>query len=75
MIWLDKKSATHKDKSAANTSGVATKCIAISNKQLKDELHKPIFKEFKKLKVAYIRLINKYNKEIQYLLCVIDGFY
>ena len=54
---------------------VATKCKAISNKQLKDELHKPIFKEFKKLKVAYIRLINKYNKEIQYLLCVIDGLY
>ena len=55
------------------------------NKQLAEELHKPIIKNFKRRKVyssfkdniwdvdlADMQLISKYNKEIRYLLCVID---
>ena len=58
---------------------------SIENKQLTDELHKPIIKKFKRRKVyssfkdniwgadlADMHLINKFNKGIKYLLCVID---
>ena len=57
------------------------------NSQLAKELHKPIFKNFKRRKVfssfkdnifgvdlADMGLISKYNKGIRYLLCVIDLF-
>ena len=57
----------------------------INNKQLVKELHKPIIKIFKRRKVyssfkdniwgvdlADMSLINKSDKEIKYLLCVID---
>ena len=57
----------------------------INNKQLVKELHKPIIKNFKRRKVyssfkdniwgvdlADMSLINKSDKEIKYLLCVID---
>ena len=57
------------------------------NEQLADELHKPIARKFNKRKVycsfkdntwgvdlADIQLISNYNKEIRYLLCVIDFF-
>ena len=57
----------------------------IENKQLANELHKPINKKFKRRKVystfkdniwdvdlADMSLINKFSKEIKYLLCVID---
>ena len=59
----------------------------IENKQLADELHKPIIKNFKRRKVyssfkgnfwgvdlADMSLISKFNKGIKYLLCVIDLF-
>ena len=55
------------------------------NKQLEDELHKPIIKIFKRTKVyssfkgnihgadlADMQLTSKYNKGIWILLCVID---
>ena len=56
---------------------------SMPNEQLANELHKPIIRKFKKRKVyssfkdndlADIQLINKYNKRIRYLLCVIDLF-
>ena len=58
-----------------------------SNYQLVDELHKPIIRKFKKRKVyssfrvniwgvnlADMQSLNRYNKEIRYLLCAIDLF-
>ena len=55
--------------------------------QLANELHKPIIRKFKKRKVyssfenniwgadlADMQLISKHNKEIRYILCVIDLF-
>ena len=58
----------------------------MSNKQLADELHKPVIRKFKKCKVyssfkdnicgvelADMQLISNYNKEIRFL-CVIDVF-
>ena len=59
----------------------------LKNQQLANELHKPIIKKFKRRKLyssfkdniwavdlADMQLISKYNKEIKYLLCVIDLF-
>ena len=59
----------------------------IENKQLADELHKPIVKKVKRRKVyssfkyniwgvdlADMQLISKFNKGIKYLWCVIDLF-
>ena len=59
----------------------------VDNRQLADELHKPIIKNFKRRKVyssfkdniwgvdlADMSLISKFNKGIKYLLCVIDMF-
>ena len=59
----------------------------MSNKELAEELHKPIIREFKERKVqspfidniwsgdlADVQLISKVNKEIRILLCVIDIF-
>ena len=64
-----------------------SKGSGLENKQLADELHKPIIKKFKRRKVyssfkdnlwgvdlADMRLISKHNKGIKYLLCVIDLF-
>ena len=60
---------------------------SLNNKELAEELHKPIIKSFKRRKVysslkdniwdvdlADMQLISKYNKGIRYLLCVIDLF-
>ena len=57
----------------------------IENQQLAEELHKPIIRNFKRRKVysgykdnvwgidlADMTLISTFNKEIKYLLCVID---
>ena len=57
------------------------------NKQLAEELHKPIIQKFEKRKVysgfrdniwgadlADMRLISKFNKGFRFLLCVIDIF-
>ena len=61
--------------------------LAPQNRQLAEELHKPIIRKFGKRKVhaafkdniwgadlAYMQLLNKYNKGIRFLLCVIDIF-
>ena len=55
------------------------------NEQLAEELHKPIIRKFKKLRVysafkdniwaahlADMQLISKFNKGFRFLLCVID---
>ena len=75
-IFFDKK-----------TSGEAIKNENISNKELAEELHKPIIRKFKKRKVhssfidktwgadlANMQLVSKFNKEIRFLLCVVDTF-
>ena len=62
-----------------NSKGSGSK--SMSNQQITNELHKPIFRKFKKRKVysffkdnicgvdlADMQLISKYNKEIRYLL-------
>ena len=59
----------------------------MSNKELAEELHKPIIRKFEKRKVhssfkdnswgadlADIELISKFNKEFRFLLCVIGIF-
>ena len=64
-----------------------TKRSGIENKQLAEQLHKPIIRNFKRRKVyssfkdniwgvdlADMSLISKFNKGIKYLLCVIDLF-
>ena len=64
-----------------------TKGMGLNNEKLAEELHKPIIKNFKRRKVyssfndniwgvdlADMSLISKFNKEIKYLLCVIDLF-
>ena len=67
--------------------GVANIEITPQNQQLAEELHKPIIRKFEKRKVyaafkdniwdadlADMQLLNKYNKGIRFLLCVIDIF-
>ena len=79
--FFDKKSAWLVDKSV---SGSGIKNENISNKELAEELHKPITPKFKKRKVyssfidniwgadlADMQLISKLNKGIPFLLCVI----
>ena len=69
------------------TSGGTVKHENISNKELTDELHKPIIKKFEKRKVhspfidniwgddlAGLQSISKINRGIRFLLCVIDIF-
>ena len=64
-----------------------SKGSGLENKQLANELHKPIIKKFKRRNVyssfkdnicavdlADMKLISKHNKGIKYLLCVIDLF-
>ena len=65
----------------------ASQIVDKENKQLADELHKPIIRKFKKRKVyssfrdniwggdlADIQLLSKFNKGFRFLLCVIDIF-
>ena len=67
------------------TSGSCIKNENISNKELAEELDKPIIKKFKKRKLhsafidiicgadlADMKLISKFNKGIRFLLCMID---
>ena len=86
--FFDKKSASLADKSTKG--GCATELTNKSvsqNQQLAEELHKPIIRKFKKIKVhsafknniwgpdlADMQLSNRYNKGIRFLLCVIDIF-
>ena len=68
------------------SSGSGVKLIS-QNKQLANELHKPIIRKFGKRKVystfkdniwgvdlGDMELLSKYNKGIRFLLCVIDIF-
>ena len=70
----------------SKVSGSGAKLIT-ENKQLANELHKPIIRKFEKRRVystfkdniwgvylADMQLLSKYNKEIRFLLCVIDIF-
>ena len=70
----------------SKVSGNGTKLIP-QNKQLANELHKPIIRKFEKRKVysafkdniwdadlSHMQLLSKYNKGIRFLLCVIDIF-
>ena len=78
-------------KSAGGTAMLANKSAIknenISNKELPEELHKPIIKKFNKRKIQSIfidniwgavltdmQLISKFNKGIRFSLCVIDIF-
>ena len=67
------------------TSASGIKNEIIFNKELAEELHKPIIRKFKKRKVhstfidnvwgtdlADMQLISKFNKKFRFLLCVID---
>ena len=78
--FFDKKSK------GSGAKHVNTK-LAIRNQQLAEELHKPIIRKFGKRKVhaafkdniwgadlADMELLNKYNKGVSFLLCVIDMF-
>ena len=82
--FFDSKVALPDKKSEG--SGVNTK-LAPQNRQLAEELHKPIIKKFEKRKVhatfkdniwgadlADMQLLSRYNKRIRFLLCVIDIF-
>ena len=58
----------------------------MQNKELVEELHKPIIRKFKNKKcwsfrgniwgadLADMQLLSKFNKEIRFLLCVIDVY-
>ena len=76
LQWFDKKSP-----------GSGTKNENMSNKELAEELHKLVIRNFQKRKVyssfidniwvadlADMQLISKFNKGIRFLLCVIDIF-
>ena len=67
------------------TSASGIKNEIIFNKELAEELHKPIIRKFKKRKVhstfidnvwgtdlADMQLISKFSKKFRFLLCVID---
>ena len=69
------------------TSGGAIKNEVMSNKELAEELYKPVIRKFEEQKVcspfidnswgadlADMQLIRKFNKEIRFLLSVIDIF-
>ena len=68
-----------------NTSGSGIKNKIISNKELPEELHKPIIRKFKKRKehssfidniqgadLAGMQILSKFSKGFRFLLCVID---
>ena len=64
------------------TSGGGIKNESISNKELAEELHKPIIRNFNKRKVHSpfidniwnMQLISKFDKGIRFLLCIIDVY-
>ena len=70
---------------AKKVSGETVKNEIISNKELAEELHKPIIRKFKKRNVharfmnsiwgadlADVQLVSTLNKGFRFLLCVID---
>ena len=79
------KTLAARDKSA---SGSGIKNENISNKELAEELHKPLIRKFNKRKVQLffkdniwgadltdMQLIRKFNKGIRFLLCVLLVYY
>ena len=69
------------------TPGRGIKYENISNKELAEELHKPIIRKFNKRKLhspfinniwaadlADMQLVSKFNKGFRFLLCVIDMY-
>ena len=81
---FDKKSDTRANKFSATHKWTS---INSENQQLAKELPKTIIKTFRKCKtyssfrdniwgadLADVQLMNKYNKEIRFLLCVTDIF-
>ena len=81
-IFFDKKTKGSGVTTLANKSAIKT---IPQNEQFAEELHKPIIRKFKKIKVylafkdniwdadlADMQLISKYNKGNKYLLCIID---
>ena len=82
-MFFDKKSKGSGIATLANKSAIKS----MSNQQLTNEIHKPIFKKFLKRSVCFsfkgniwgvdladMQLITKYNKGIRYLLCAIYLF-
>ena len=67
------------------SSGSSIKNENVFNKELAEEIHKPIIRKFNKIKAhspfidniwgtnpANMQLISKFNKGFKFLLCVID---
>ena len=85
--FFDSKVASPDKKSVGSGAKRVNTKITPQSEQLAEELHKPIIRKFKKRKVystfkdniwgvdlADMQLLNKYNKGIRFLLCVIDVF-
>ena len=85
--FFDSKVASPDKKSVGSGAKRVNTKITHQNRQLAEELHKPIVRKFKKRKVystfkdniwgvdlADMQLLSKYNKGIRFLLCVIDVF-
>ena len=85
--FFDPKVASADKKSVGSGAKHVNTKITPQNEQLAEELHKPIIRKFKKIKVysafkdniwgadlANMQLLSKYNKGIRTLLCVIDIF-
>ena len=85
--FFDSKVASPDKKSAGSGAKRVNTKITPQNEQLAEELHKPIIRKFKKIKVystfkdniwgvdlVDMQLLSKYNKGIRFLLCVIHIF-
>ena len=85
--FFDSKVASPDKKSVGSGAKRVNTKITHQNRQLAEELHKPIIRKFKKTKVystfkdniwgvdlADMQLLSKYHKGIRFLLCVIDIF-
>ena len=85
--FFDSKVASPDKKSSGSGAKHVNTKLTLQNHQLAEELHKPIIRKFEKRKVhaafkdniwgadlADMQLLSKYNKEIRFLLCVIDIF-
>ena len=86
--FFDKRSAGSRVNTHANNKIKQNQCsLNLANRQLAEELHKPIIKKIKKRKVhselkdnisgadlVNMQLINKFNKGFRFLLRVIDIF-
>ena len=84
---FDSKVASPDKKSVGSGAKHVNTKLAPQNEQLGEELHKPIIRKFEKRMVhaafkdniwgadlANMQLLSKYNKEVRFLLCIIDIF-